>query len=162
MTKPPFDAKELTVGQVSQRSGAPVTTLHFYEKEGLIRSRRTAGNQRRYARDTLRRVSFIRVAQEVGIPLKAIRVALDGLPEGRTPNRADWAELSSRWREDLDQRIRQLVRLRDNLSDCIGCGCLSLDRCVLRNRDDRLGDQGTGPRRLLIPERARRTRHDAS
>lgn len=155
MTKPPFDAKELTVGQVAQRTGAPITTLHFYEKEGLIRSRRTTGNQRRYARDTLRRVSFIRVAQEVGIPLKVIRAALDGLPEGRTPTRQDWADLSSRWHDELDQRIRQLIRLRDNLSDCIGCGCLSLDRCVLRNRDDRLGDHGSGPRRLLIPERRR-------
>ncbi|MFA1547584.1 redox-sensitive transcriptional activator SoxR [Actinomadura chokoriensis] len=149
MKKPAFDLKELSVGQLAARSGVPVTALHFYEEKGLIHSRRTTGNQRRYSRDTLRRVAFIRVAQRVGIPLRMAREALDGLPEGRTPTREDWARLSAGWRTELDTRIDQLVRLRDDLSDCIGCGCLSIDKCVLRNRDDRLGDEGAGPRRLL-------------
>ncbi|MCG5212745.1 redox-sensitive transcriptional activator SoxR [Streptosporangium sp. KLBMP 9127] len=145
-------AKELTVGQLSARSGVAVTALHFYEDKGLIHSRRTPGNQRRYPRDTLRRVAFIRVAQRVGIPLRLVGEALATLPEGRTPTREDWARLSAGWRAELDLRIEQLVRLRDDLSDCIGCGCLSIDRCVLRNPDDRLGAEGTGPRRLLVRE----------
>jgi MerR family transcriptional regulator, redox-sensitive transcriptional activator SoxR len=158
MTKPPFDASELTVGQLAARSGVAVTALHFYEKQGLIHSRRTAGNQRRYTRDTLRRVAFIRVAQRVGIPLRMVGDALAGLPEGRTPTREDWARLSAGWRAELDTRIDQLTRLRDRLSDCIGCGCLSIDRCVLRNPDDRLGDEGTGPRRLLTRRLANESR----
>jgi MerR family redox-sensitive transcriptional activator SoxR len=158
MTKPPFDVKELTVGQVATRSGIAVTALHFYEEKGLIHSRRTTGNQRRYSRDTLRRVSFIRVAQRVGIPLRMVGEALAGLPEGRTPTREDWARLSAGWRAELDTRIDQLTRLRDTLSDCIGCGCLSIDRCVLRNPDDRLGDEGTGPRRLLTDRLANESR----
>ncbi|SDM15370.1 redox-sensitive transcriptional activator SoxR [Nonomuraea jiangxiensis] len=145
-------AKELTVGQLSSRSGVAVTALHFYEEKGLIHSRRTPGNQRRYPRDTLRRVAFIRVAVRVGIPLRIVAEALATLPEGRTPTREDWARLSAGWRAELDLRIEQLVRLRDDLSDCIGCGCLSIDRCVLRNPDDRLGKEGTGPRRLLVTE----------
>jgi MerR family transcriptional regulator, redox-sensitive transcriptional activator SoxR len=148
-TKPPHDAAELTVGQLSARSGVPVTALHFYEEKGLIRSRRTTGNQRRYSRDTLRRVAVVRVAQRVGIPLRMVADALSTLPEGRTPDREDWARLSAAWCAELDTRIDQLTRLRSSLADCIGCGCLSLDRCILRNRDDRLGDEGVGPRRLL-------------
>src|SRR5690554_312356 len=123
MERPPHDASELTVGQVAARSGVAVTALHFYEKKGLITSRRTAGNQRRYRRDTLRRVAFIQVAQRVGIPLRMVAEALATLPEGRTPDRQDWAHLSAQWRTELDLRIDQLVRLRDRLSDCIGCGC---------------------------------------
>ncbi|MCK2218190.1 redox-sensitive transcriptional activator SoxR [Actinomadura sp. ATCC 31491] len=161
MTKPPFDAKELTVGQLAARAGVAVTALHFYEEKGLIRSRRTAGNQRRYPRDTLRRVAFIRVAQRVGIPLRMVGEALAGLPEERTPNREDWARLSASWRAELDTRIEQLTRLRDRLSDCIGCGCLSIDRCVLRNPDDRLGDEGAGPRRLLSRRLADESRFPA-
>lgn len=153
---PPFDAKELTVGQLAARSGAPITTLHFYEKRGLIDSRRTSGNQRRYPRDTLRRVAFIRVAQDLGIPLRTIAEALESLPQGRTPTREDWAALSRRWHTELDDRIEQMRRLRDDLADCIGCGCLSIDRCILRNRDDALGRDGTGPRRLLTERRAGR------
>ncbi|MFJ4848007.1 MULTISPECIES: redox-sensitive transcriptional activator SoxR [unclassified Streptomyces] len=149
MTAIPTDTRELTVGQLSARSGAAVSALHFYESKGLIRSRRTAGNQRRYTRDTLRRVAFIRASQRVGMPLAAIREALDGLPAGRTPDRADWARLSAGWRSELDARIEQLVRLRDSLDDCIGCGCLSLDRCALSNPGDVLGEQGPGARRLL-------------
>jgi MerR family redox-sensitive transcriptional activator SoxR len=147
--KPPPHAAELTVGQVAARSGVAITTLHFYESKGLIRSRRTTGNQRRYPRDTLRRVSFIRVAQRVGIPLRLVAEALSSLPDERTPTREDWTRLSIAWRTELDERIDQLQSLRDNLSDCIGCGCLSIDRCVLRNPDDQLGDAGPGPRRLL-------------
>src|SRR5690606_8753898 len=107
-------------------------------------------------RDTLRRVAFIQVAQRVGIPLRTIAEALAALPEGRTPDRADWARLSAQWRTELDLRIDQLERLRDRLTDCIGCGCLSLDVCALRNPDDRWGEHGTGPRRLLSRGRPRR------
>ncbi len=135
---------ELTVGQLSARSGAAVSALHFYETKGLINSRRTAGNQRRYDRDALRRVAFIRAAQRVGIPLATIRDALAELPDERTPNRADWARLSEVWRVELDERIQQLNALRDRLEDCIGCGCLSLDKCALSNPDDRFGTLGTG------------------
>ncbi|GII65233.1 redox-sensitive transcriptional activator SoxR [Sphaerisporangium krabiense] len=148
------------MGQLAARSGVAVTALHFYEEKGLIRSRRTPGNQRRYPRDTLRRVSFIRVAQRVGIPLRMVAEALATLPDGRTPTRQDWALLSERWRAELDTRIDQLVRLRDTLSDCIGCGCLSIDRCVLRNPDDALGDTGTGPRRLYTKPLADQTGFD--
>ncbi|HEX5997730.1 MAG TPA: redox-sensitive transcriptional activator SoxR [Jiangellales bacterium] len=140
---------ELTVGQVAERSGVAVSALHFYEARGLISSRRTAGNQRRYRRETLRRIAVIRVAQRIGIPLRVVAEALKTLPDGRTPTREDWARLSAEWRGELDARIDQLTRLRDQLSDCIGCGCLSLDECALRNPDDRLGEAGSGPRRLL-------------
>ncbi|MEE6258502.1 redox-sensitive transcriptional activator SoxR [Plantactinospora sonchi] len=139
----------LTVGQVAQRSGVAVSALHFYEAKGLITSTRTSGNQRRYSRDILRRVAFIRFAQRVGVPLAEIRSALASLPDQRTPNREDWARLSSNWRSQLDDRITALQRLRDNLSDCIGCGCLSLGHCMLSNPDDMLAASGPGPRRLL-------------
>jgi MerR family redox-sensitive transcriptional activator SoxR len=140
--------QELTVGQLAERSGVSVSALHFYESKGLIASRRTAGNQRRYNRDVLRRVAFIRLSQRVGIPLNDIGEALSRLPEGRTPTRADWAQLSAGWRTELDERILQLQRLRDDLTDCIGCGCLSLQRCRLSNPGDVLGDEGPGARRF--------------
>ncbi len=146
----PWQAKELTPGQLSERSGVAVSALHFYEREGLITSRRTSGNQRRYARETLRRVAFIRISQRVGIPLAEIRKALETLPEGRTPNRKDWERLSTTWQEDLDQRIEQLIRLRDSLTGCIGCGCLSLASCRLVNPHDQLGDEGPGARVLDV------------
>ncbi|MCX4646453.1 MULTISPECIES: redox-sensitive transcriptional activator SoxR [unclassified Streptomyces] len=146
MPQIPVKIHELTVGQLSARSGAAVSALHFYEAKGLISSRRTTGNQRRYQRDTLRRVAFIRAAQRVGIPLATIRDALSELPEGRTPTREDWAHLSEAWRSELDQRITQLGRLRDHLTDCIGCGCLSLENCVLSNPDDVFGERLTGSR----------------
>lgn len=155
--QPSWKAKELTVGQLAQRSGVAVSALHFYERKGLITSRRTAGNQRRYRRDTLRRVSFIRLAQRVGIPLADIGEALECLPQARTPTREDWARLSQAWRDGLQERIDQLERLRDDLTDCIGCGCLSLERCLLSNPHDRLADQGPGPRRLLTPAARART-----
>ena len=140
--------RELTVGQVAERAGIAVSALHFYEAKGLIASHRTAGNQRRYGGDVLRRVAVIRIAQEAGIPLAEIGAALASLPEGRTPTRRDWARLSKDWRDRLDRRIRRLEALRDGLDDCIGCGCLSIDRCRLRNPEDRLAQDGTGARRL--------------
>ncbi|WP_369212832.1 redox-sensitive transcriptional activator SoxR [Streptomyces flavofungini] len=151
MPQIPEKVHELTVGQLSARSGAAVSALHFYESKGLITSRRTQGNQRRYHRDALRRVAFIRASQRVGIPLATIREALDSLPEERTPTREDWARLSGTWRSELDERIQQLSRLRDHLTDCIGCGCLSLETCVLSNPDDVFGERLTGSR--LLAER---------
>jgi MerR family transcriptional regulator, redox-sensitive transcriptional activator SoxR len=139
---------ELTVGEVAERSGVAVSALHFYEAQGLVSSRRTAGNQRRYPREVLRRVAFIRASQGVGIPLRRIKAALDRLPGGRTPTRRDWERLSGAWRDDLDDQITRLQRLRDNLTGCIGCGCLSLGQCKLVNPDDILGRQGAGPRNL--------------
>ncbi len=147
MTSSP--APELTVGQVAARCGVAVSALHFYERSGLISSRRSSGNQRRYPREVIRRVSFIRASQRLGIPLAQIRAALNELPDGRTPTRADWARLSAAWRADLDRRIADLLRLRDGLADCIGCGCLSLKTCALANPEDRLAAEGNGPRRLL-------------
>lgn len=139
---------ELTVGQLARRSGVAVSALHFYEREGLIRSRRTGGNQRRYRRDMLRRVALIRIAQRVGIPLASVREVLALLPNGRTPTREDWARMSECWRAELDARMRALTQLRDAFTDCVGCGCLSLERCHLLNPADRLGAAGAGPRRL--------------
>jgi MerR family transcriptional regulator, redox-sensitive transcriptional activator SoxR len=148
-TVPPI-TKELTVGQVAERAGVAVSALHFYERQGLIHSRRTSGNQRRYRRDTLRRVSFIRISQRVGMPLARIRQALEALPDNRTPTRTDWAAVSEQWRDELDTRIAQLIRLRDDLTGCIGCGCLSLDTCTLSNPGDELAAAGPGPRRLMV------------
>ena len=139
--------EELSVGDVAKRSGVAVSALHFYEAKGLIHSHRSGGNQRRYGRDTLRRIAIIRAAQRVGMPLVAIRDALASLPEARTPTRRDWSRLSRAWREELDARINELIRMRDTLDDCIGCGCLSLDRCRLANPGDVLGGQGVGPQR---------------
>lgn len=143
-----WDAKYLTVGEVAERSGAAVSALHFYERKGLILAERTAGNQRRFKRDVLRRVALIRIGQRVGIPLAQIKQALDSLPDGRTPGRDDWERLSRRWQDDLDERILRLQQLRDDFTGCIGCGCLSLDRCALTNRHDRLAAEGPGPRVL--------------
>jgi len=142
--------KELTVGQLAARSGVAVTALHFYETKGLIKTSRNAGNQRRYSRDVLRRVAVIKIAQRLGIPLATIFDALQTLPEGRTPTAADWERLSAAWREDLDQRIDKLMLLRDKLNGCIGCGCLSLEACPLRNQDDVLSERGAGAQ-LLEP-----------
>ena len=147
-SEPAVAPGELAVGEVAKRSGVATSTLHFYEAQGLISSRRTAGNQRRYPRQVLRRVAFIRASQGVGIPLRRIKAALDQLPDRRTPTRRDWERLSEDWRSELDDQIDRLQRLRDNLSGCIGCGCLSLDRCKLVNPGDILGRQGPGPRKL--------------
>lgn len=142
---------ELTPGQVSQRSGVSVSALHFYEREGLITSVRNAGNQRRYHREVLRRIAFIRVSQSLGISLARIRQALGTLPDDHVPTKRDWTRLSRGWRADLDARIDQLQRLRDDLDGCIGCGCLSLRSCTLVNADDVLRNEGPGPRRLQRP-----------
>lgn len=139
---------ELTPGEMARRSGVAVSALHFYEREGLIHSRRTSGNQRRYTRETLRRVAFIRMSQRLGIPLARVREALESLPGDRVPTSRDWARLSARWRADLDERITHLQRLRDNLSECIGCGCLSLRKCTLSNPADVLAGLGPGASRL--------------
>jgi MerR family transcriptional regulator, redox-sensitive transcriptional activator SoxR len=143
--------KQLTVGEVAQRSGVAVSTLHFYEAKGLIRSWRTNGNQRRYEREVLRRVAIIRVAQRTGMELEEIRKALKALPRERTPNAEDWKKLSASWKNELNARIDRLARLRDQLDGCIGCGCLSMGACPLRNPWDRLSRRGPGPR-LLEPE----------
>lgn len=143
--------KELSVGDVASRSGLPVSTIHFYEARGLIHSERNRGNHRRFGRDILRRVAIIKVAQRAGIPLKEIAQALAALPHGRSPTTRDWEKIASNWKFDLDDRIDRLTRLRDTLSLCIGCGCLSVDRCPLRNPDDELASEGAGPR-LLDPE----------
>jgi MerR family redox-sensitive transcriptional activator SoxR len=142
--------KELTVGEVAARSGVAVSALHFYETKGLIRSHRTSGNQRRYDRDVLRRVAVIRVAQDVGISLADIAATLAALPDGRTPTRDDWSAMSKGWAAELDRRILQLQKLRDGLADCIGCGCMSIEHCPIRNMGDMLGAEGPGPRRLLV------------
>jgi len=144
MARSSFWPGELSVGQLAVRSGVAVSALHFYEAEGLITSRRTAGNQRRYERAMLRRVAFVRASQRAGIPLRRIKEALDQLPSGRTPTRQDWARLSAGWRQDIDDRIRALQSLRDRLTGCIGCGCLSLERCQLMNPDDILASNGPG------------------
>jgi len=154
MDNPDPKKADLTIGEVAARTGVAVTALRFYERKGLISSARTGGNQRRYTRDVLRRVAVIQVGQSVGMPLSDLRDTFAGLPEERTPTRADWERLSDSWREELDFRISQMEKLRDRLTEGIGCGCLSIDRCVLRNRDDHLGDQGPGPRLLLDPARS--------
>ncbi len=134
----------LTPGEVAQRAEVRVSTLHFYEREGLIKSARTTGNQRRYHRDVLRRLAFIRVSQKVGISLADIAEALASLPDSRTPTRADWAGVSRRWRETLNERLAYVEQLRDSLDGCIGCGCLSLNSCSLYNLNDELSEDGTG------------------
>ncbi|HEV2430743.1 MAG TPA: redox-sensitive transcriptional activator SoxR [Burkholderiales bacterium] len=140
--------RALSVGELAKRSGVAVSALHYYEARGLIRSRRSSGNQRRYARQVLRRVAVIKAAQRVGVPLAAIYEALKALPSDRAPTVAEWRRLSSRWRAELDQRIVRLSQLRDRLDECVGCGCLSLGNCWLRNPWDRLGAKGPGARLL--------------
>ena len=135
---------ELLPGELAARAGVAISALHFYERQGLITSSRTSGNQRRYPRETLRRVAFIKMSQRLGIPLARVGDALATLPADRVPSSRDWARLSARWRPDLDDRILHLQRLRDNLADCIGCGCLSLRGCALFNPDDALGADGPG------------------
>lgn len=139
----------LAIGEVADRTGVARSALRFYEANGLIHSSRTEGGQRRYHRDVLRRVAFVRVAQRVGLRLEDIKAALDLLPERRTPHLDDWERLAGRWRDDLDERIRLLEGLRDQLTSCIGCGCLSLKACRLYNPEDAAANLGPGPRYLL-------------
>ncbi len=138
----------LTVGELAARGGVAVSALHYYESRGLIHAERSAGNQRRYPRATLRRVAFIRAAQQLGIGLAEIADALAQLPQQRTPTKADWARLSSQWRAQLDARIAALQALRDRLDGCIGCGCLSLRSCALYNPGDSCAQRGSGAQRL--------------
>ena len=145
--------EQLSIGQVAARTGVAVSALRYYEREGLIRAERTGGGQRRFPRDVLRRVSFVKIAQQVGLGLDDIRASLAGLPDDRTPTRADWARLSASWRPALDRRIDVLVRLRDDLDSCIGCGCLSLRACALYNPGDGAAALGVGARYLLSEAR---------
>jgi MerR family redox-sensitive transcriptional activator SoxR len=149
------DAKDLlTIGEVERRSGFPQSALRFYEREGLVATTRTAGGQRRYERSMLRRLAFIRAARTVGVSLDEVRAGLEQLPAGRTPTRADWTRLSRSWRGRLDEQIDALVALRDGLDACIGCGCLSLQRCQLSNAGDRMAAAGPGAR--MLPPMLRR------
>jgi MerR family redox-sensitive transcriptional activator SoxR len=141
--------QELTIGEVADRAGVTSSALRFYEAEGLIASARTSGGQRRYHRDVLRRIAFVRAAQTVGLSLTEIKAALATLPRSRTPTKKDWERLSRGWRPRLDERIAELVRVRDELTSCIGCGCLSLRACALYNPADRAAGRGAGPRYLL-------------
>ena len=134
-----------TVGKVAKRCGVNVSTLHFYEKKGLISSQRSAGNQRFYRSDILRRISVIKAAQNMGITLQEIKQALSSLPDNRTPTLRDWQKMSRRWQSELNKRIAYLERLRDSLTGCIGCGCLSMKTCPIYNKDDKLAAEGSGP-----------------
>lgn len=140
---------QLTIGAVSARTGVAPSALRYYEAEGLLTSTRNSAGQRRYTRDVLRRVSFIRVAQEVGLTLEEIRDALTSLPSGRTPTQRDWDRLAASWRPRLDAQIAVLERLRDRLTGCMGCGCLSMKACALLNPHDEAAAQGPGPRYLI-------------
>jgi len=144
--------EHLNVGEVAKRSGLPVSTIHFWESKGLIRSERSESNQRRFARSELRRIAVIKIGQRAGISLAEIRDVLDTLPADRAIGAHNWAALSRRWKRDLDERIARLTALRDQLGQCIGCGCLSLDKCWLRNPNDELAAQGPGPRLLDFDE----------
>lgn len=135
---------KLSVGDVAKRSGVKISTLHFYEEKKLIHSIRNAGNQRRYKRDVLRRIGVIKAAQKVGISLKDIKQALSFLPNDKAPTKSDWQRLSKQWKVQLELQISQLTALRDNMSSCIGCGCLSLKACPLYNPDDELGKKQSG------------------
>lgn len=151
-------AQELSVGEVARRSGLAVSTLHFYESKGLIASRRTGGNQRRYMRGVLRRIAVIRIAQRAGIPLEEIKRTFAAIPLDRAPTMREWERAMRAWTEALQQRISDLTDLRDKLFSCIGCGCLSLTDCPLRNGEDRLGAKGPGPRVLITAAERRQRR----
>jgi MerR family transcriptional regulator, redox-sensitive transcriptional activator SoxR len=147
--------EDLTIGQVAARSGVAASALRYYEERGLIASARTVSGHRRYPRAVIRRIAFIVFAQRIGLTLEEIGEELAKLPDGRIPTRQDWAKLSGKWRARIDERIAELERLRTGLTECIGCGCLSLDRCRLANPGDRLAAAGPGPRRWVSPLEAR-------
>jgi MerR family transcriptional regulator, redox-sensitive transcriptional activator SoxR len=150
----------LPIGELARRAGVATSALRFYESQGLISSVRTSGGMRRYRRAELRRVSFVLAAQRVGIPLADVKEMLDALPAGRTPNKRDWARLSTRWRTRLDERITALEEMRERLTECIGCGCLSLRTCGLYNPQDAANSLGSGPR-YLVGDRPRDVIRDA-
>lgn len=147
-----MDKRLFAIGEIASRTGVAPSALRFYEEQGLISSRRSSADRRVYEPITLRRVAFVRIAQAVGLSLDEIRSALASLPESRTPTKADWARMSKVWQPRLDKQIADLEALRDNLTSCIGCGCLSLRKCKLYNPDDRAARLGTGPRYLLGDE----------
>jgi MerR family redox-sensitive transcriptional activator SoxR len=142
----------LSISEVAERCGIATSAVRYYESRGLVTSTRTRGNQRRFARESIRRISFITAAQAVGRSLEEITDALDSLPAGRNPTNADWSRLASSWRPRLDAQIAALTSLRDKLDECIGCGCLSLDRCAIYNTNDEVAVRGVGPRYLLGDE----------
>ena len=139
----------ITIGRLAERTGVAVSAIRFYEEKGLLRSLRTSGNQRRFLRSDIRRVSFILIAQKLGLALAEIEAQLAQLPQGRAPTVMDWQQISRRMRFEIDQRIMLLTRTRNQLDQCIGCGCLSLQKCQLYNKDDRMGAKGAGPRAIL-------------
>ncbi|KNX39622.1 transcriptional regulator [Luteipulveratus halotolerans] len=147
---------KLAVGEVAQRSGFAPSALRYYEAQGLVTAVRTSGGQRRYERSVLRRLAFIRAASNVGLSLDEIRVELDQLPDGRTPNRADWQRISHHWRGRLDEQIKALERLRDGLESCIGCGCLSMATCGFTNPDDQAANDERAPGAAYLPSLLRR------
>lgn len=140
---------QITIGQLAARTGLSVSAIRFYEEKGLVHPGRNAGGQRRFNRSDIRRLSFVRIAQQLGFSITEIREQLDLLPEARTPTHADWQRISESMRDVLDARIRGLTRLRDKLEGCIGCGCLSLERCAIYNPEDQVGLRGPGPRMLI-------------
>jgi len=144
-------SRQLAIGEVASRSGVAVSTVHFYEAKGLIQSIRTEGNQRRFPALVLRRIAIIKVAQRAGISLEEIKITLESYPPDSKLTAKQWQKLSLGWRSNMNERIERLTRLRDELDQCIGCGCLSLQDCPLRNPDDRLGQEGSGPRILERP-----------
>jgi MerR family redox-sensitive transcriptional activator SoxR len=139
----------ITIGQLAARTGVAVSAIRYYEEKGLLQSLRTRGNQRRFLRSDIRRVSFILIAQKLGLALAEIEQQLARLPQGRAPTLSDWQQISRQMRFEIDQRIMLLTRTRNQLDQCIGCGCLSLQKCQLYNKDDRLGAKGAGPRAIL-------------
>ena len=145
MAEDPF----ITIGQLAARTGVAVSAIRFYEDQGLLHALRTKGNQRRFLRSDIRRVSFILIAQKLGLALAEIEAQLAALPHGRAPKLSDWQQISRRMRFEIDQRINLLSRTRNQLDQCIGCGCLSLEKCQLYNKNDRQGQQGSGPRAIL-------------
>ncbi len=140
----------LAIGELAARTGLSVSAIRFYEARGLVSALRNAGGQRRFARSDIRRLSFIRIAQQLGFTIEEIRALLAALPEGRTPTQKDWAKISRVFRRRLDERIAAMTHMREKLDECIGCGCLSLRRCALYNPQDRLAAQGTGPQLLKL------------
>lgn len=141
-------AKELSIGQVAHRTGVAVSAIRYYEAEGLLRSERNSGGQRRFQRAAIRRISFVLAAQKFGFSIARIRELLSELPDNRTPNEDDWRKIASEFRAELDAKIASLEKLRDNLDGCIGCGCLSMKKCGIYNAEDKVAASGTGPQLL--------------